>query len=133
MGTQGKCFLSAATATWSRNELLTKIKALKLSFKMHCHFAPIFGIVTACLGLSLNKVLQMFLFLTLRSLISSGVRLNVVGPNAGQRIQAKIQIYLQHILNKWLAKPLKGAYSSNPLISLSQQMHDRQNSRLFNS
>ncbi|GAA5986572.1 hypothetical protein JCM5350_001375 [Sporobolomyces pararoseus] len=50
------------------------------------HQSTSFGIVMAAVGLSLNRSLHLFLFLHARSILSSAVRLNVIGPYSAHRL-----------------------------------------------
>ncbi|WRT68266.1 uncharacterized protein IL334_005242 [Kwoniella shivajii] len=44
------------------------------------HLAVCWGLMTSCLGLSLDRSIHLHLFLHARSLLSSAVRLNLIGP-----------------------------------------------------
>ncbi|GAA5849389.1 hypothetical protein JCM3766R1_006064 [Sporobolomyces carnicolor] len=50
------------------------------------HQSSSFGIVMAAVGLSLERSLHLFLFLHARSILSSAVRLNVIGPYSAHRL-----------------------------------------------
>ncbi|BGP29761.1 hypothetical protein JCM10296v2_001506 [Rhodotorula toruloides] len=58
------------------------------------HMSVAFAVLTAAVGVSLDSALPLFLFLHARSLLSSAVRLNIVGP------------YLAHRMLLWDLKPL---------------------------
>ncbi|WWC63141.1 uncharacterized protein I303_105741 [Kwoniella dejecticola CBS 10117] len=50
------------------------------------HLAVCWGVITACLGLSLDRSIHLHLFLHARSLLSSAVRLNLIGPYASSQL-----------------------------------------------
>ncbi|WWC71719.1 uncharacterized protein I206_105677 [Kwoniella pini CBS 10737] len=50
------------------------------------HLSICWGVITACLGLSLNRSIHLHLFLHSRSLLSSAVRLNLIGPYASSQL-----------------------------------------------
>ncbi|GAA6021283.1 hypothetical protein JCM11491_005790 [Sporobolomyces phaffii] len=50
------------------------------------HQSTSFGIVMSAVGLSLDRALHLFLFLHARSILSSAVRLNVIGPYSAHRL-----------------------------------------------
>ena len=57
----------------------TELETLRTSLN-HRHFAVIFGATYRLLGFSLDKVMTSFMFSTLRTLTSSAVRLDRIGP-----------------------------------------------------
>lgn len=85
---QGKGFLAAVLAAYA--ELGPLAKEIKGMSHVHGHLAPLIGVFCSKLNLSLHQTSQMFLFVTLRSLISAAVRLSICGPMQGQRIQADV-------------------------------------------
>ncbi|WVW85767.1 hypothetical protein I302_107805 [Kwoniella bestiolae CBS 10118] len=50
------------------------------------HLGVCWGVMTACLGLSLDRSIHLHLFLHARSLLSSAVRLNLIGPYASSQL-----------------------------------------------
>lgn len=98
-----------------------------------CHLAPAFGYVTAKLGIARQDALQAFLFHTARSLVSSAVRLSIVGPLEGQRIQASLAEDLQRIALAASSFTLLDVAHIAPLQDLFQATQDRLYSRLFQS
>ncbi|BGP45716.1 hypothetical protein JCM10450v2_001546 [Rhodotorula kratochvilovae] len=69
------------------------------------HMSVAFAVLTAAVGLGLDAATHLFLFLHARSLLSSAVRLNTVGP------------YVAHRLLLWDVKPLVDAAVSSTLPS----------------
>ncbi|KAJ3335273.1 hypothetical protein HDU93_005979 [Gonapodya sp. JEL0774] len=104
------------------------------------HLPICFGIVSRCLELGLADSLHLHLFLHSRSLLSSSVRLNLVGPYLAQRVLASLQDVVRNALAGALKEAMardiwdEGAVGSTcPAIDVVQGVHERLYSRLFNS
>ncbi|KAI8835332.1 hypothetical protein BC829DRAFT_365379, partial [Chytridium lagenaria] len=101
------------------------------------HLPVTFGMTCFCLGLSLETTQYLLLFQHARSIISAAVRLNLVGPYAGQKLLLAIRPDTESILQSGelgFAKRADGeAYQCAPVVDLVQGMHDQLYSRLFNS
>lgn len=93
------------------------------------HFAPVFGRVTACLGIPLEEARRLFLFLGLRDLLSAAVRLGVLGPYQAQRLQAGYSGQLERAARAPEMEPVQTA----PLLDLFQAAHDGLDAKLFQS
>ncbi|EJD03663.1 uncharacterized protein FOMMEDRAFT_133065 [Fomitiporia mediterranea MF3/22] len=115
------------------------------------HLPICWGILTAALGLSLERSQYLHLFLQARSLLSAAIRLNSLGPYAAQQI-------LLHVVKDLVEKQMKtcqdlrsglqpsdggedGEVINNlrcaattwPLGEILAARHDLQHSRIFNS
>lgn len=77
----------------------------------------------------------MFLFMYVRALISAAVRLNIVGPYAGQQCLARAEPRVRRIVDGWWARDTAAAAprQTNPLLDLLQGHHDRLYSKMFSS
>jgi urease accessory protein len=76
---------------------------------------------------------RLFLYITLRSLISSAVRLNVVGPLEAQAIQYRLGPVAGRLADRSVAYQLQDAAQTAPILELLQATQDRLYSRLFQS
>lgn len=85
---QGKGFLAAVTAAFA--DLAVQAKKIKSIPDLHGHLAPLFGIFSRKLQMSLDDTRRLYLFITLRSLVSAAIRLSICGPMQGQRMQADV-------------------------------------------
>ncbi|PWN52744.1 hypothetical protein IE53DRAFT_366936 [Violaceomyces palustris] len=65
------------------------------------HLPICFGVFTSCLGLSLEKSVKLHLFLQARSLLSSSIRLNTLGPYLAHQL---ILFELRELISGVLAK-----------------------------
>ena len=120
---QGKALLAAAERVFAR-------PARRVSFG---HLAPAFGVVMRDLGLAREEALRLFVFLHLRGVIGSAVRLNIVGPMEGQTIQHQLVELAEKTVEEGLAVALEDLAQTAPLLELWQGSQDRLYSRLFQS
>ena len=121
------------------------------------HFPVVFGVVCGLLHVSKELVDRMFLKMFTRDLVSAAVRLGIVGPIEGVRVQARSFEQLERLLRTdtrqlsiantdrsdassedWsdgcirFYKNIKPTQTA-PTIDLLQSRHDQLYSRLFNS
>ncbi|ELR15314.1 urease accessory protein UreF, putative [Acanthamoeba castellanii str. Neff] len=98
---QGMALLSTAASCLAESELGAYKRAIYFSTpSLYGHYAPVFGLVCKMLDVPLETTKQMFLFVVLRSLISSAVRLNLTGPLEGQRLQLRCSTYAEALLER---------------------------------
>ncbi|HWE00928.1 MAG TPA: urease accessory UreF family protein [Tepidisphaeraceae bacterium] len=101
--------------------------------RSHCHLSPAFGAACRRLDLALEQTVRLFLFLSVRSSISSAVRLGIVGPLEAQALQHRAAIYAETMVSLALSIAAEDAAQPAPLMDLLQGTHDRLYSRLFQS
>ncbi|GBB88876.1 hypothetical protein RclHR1_01550010 [Rhizophagus clarus] len=97
------------------------------------HLPVTFGLVSKCLGISLERAQHLFLFFFSRAALSAAVRLNVVGPYYAQRILTECHSYVETSLEKTCNIKANDAVQTSPILDILQGRHDRLYSRLFNS
>jgi urease accessory protein len=129
---QGHAFLSSSAKTFRRPEL-DRLQELVRGEKLPGHMPPVFGYVAAALKLRSGETTRLFLFMSLRSLISSAVRLNVVGPLQGQAIQHMLSVYAEEMAERYGDLDLEQIAQIAPVADLLQATHDRIYSKLFQS
>ena len=100
----------------------------------HCHLDYLartgdLGAVLARLGFSSEQAVRLVLHLHLRSLISSAIRLGLVGPLEAQAIQARLAPALEDAATRQV--PLDHLATTAPLAEIAHLHHDRLYSRLF--
>jgi urease accessory protein len=88
-----KSFSEASSNTGARNglECSTVISQLKSAIRAdicHGHLPICWAAFTACMGINAKRALQVHLFLQVRAIISSAIRLNIVGPYLAHRLLA---------------------------------------------
>ncbi len=129
---QGRALLASAIVAFD----LPALKSLQQTISeaaLPSHQVPIWAAVTEALEIPLEQSTRMFLFLTLRSLISSAVRLHVTGPLAGQALQHQIGPFSETLVESGLARSLAEISQTAPLMEMLQGTQDRMYSRLFQS
>lgn len=99
----------------------------------HGHLPVVFGVVTATLGVSRDCAARLYLFLALRSLTSSAVRLGIVGPQQAQAVQYRLGSDAERVARQCLGLTPDDMAISAPLIDLFQATQDRLYTRLFQS
>lgn len=121
----------------------TIIPRLKLAIRLGQtpgHLPICFALLCNTLTLPLGRAQYLFLFLAARGLLSSAVRLNIVGPYAAQKIlmydiRPSIQSLAIKCANIHTIEDDKGegAVMTWPLGEILATRHDLQHSRIFNS
>ena len=71
------------------------------------------------------------LFMCLRTLVGSAVRLGIVGPMAAQKLQILISPEAEAVANHCADIQVAEAAQTVPLLDVLQGAHDRLYSRLF--
>ena len=129
---QGRAFLASADAAFASHEIAELRRSSKHN-RLTGHFPPLFGAVTAALRVHVEQATRLFLFLTLRSLISSAIRLSIVGPFQGQAIQHRLGPFCERVAQQCRKQRVEDVAQTAPVIDVLQATHDRLYSRLFQS
>lgn len=112
------------------------------------HVSTIFGVVTAFVGLSEEDACHMFGYCVARDIVSSAVRLNLIGPTAGQVIlrqtqhsaedgiafvadRMKDQEGIQNDVSLLLAAVKMASGGCTPVLEAAHTNHDLLATRLF--
>lgn len=80
-----------------------------------------------------DNTIYMWLYLYTRTLFSSAVRLNIIGPYHAQRLLLESKSYVEPVLRKTQHMTADDCCQTGPLLDVCQGIHDRLYSRLFNS
>jgi len=129
---QGQALLASAERSFA-TEALKEFRASVLEQQLPAHLAPVFGAIGRVLGLEQSATIRLFLFTQLRGLISSSVRLGVVGPLEGQTLQHRLAPHAERIAQDCVSRSLDQVAQTAPLLDLFQATQDRLYSRLFQS
>lgn len=129
---QGRALLDALTRTIGGTWAQTLRDELRANGD-RTHLAPIFGACLGELGADEAETSRLFAFTTLRSAVGAAVRLNVVGPFEGQRLQALLAPVVHDVLARTRDIGVDDAASSSPLWEIAAGTHDRLRTRLFQS
>lgn len=68
--------------------------------QFHGHYAVIFGILCGLLDLDAVVLQRMYLFYTLRDILSDATRLNLIGPMESLKLQQELAATAEEILQK---------------------------------
>lgn len=130
----------------SLNVLIDRLKLMVRGEETHGHLPVCWGVLTGALGISLLRAQHLFLFLHARSLLSSAVRLNTIGPYSSQQLllhSVKPLVEAEVSQNKDMCTGIFGDMHHNdaddrpattwPLGEILAVRHDLQHSRIFNS
>jgi len=129
---QGRALLASAERIFA----LPQLRTLRLANPPQppcCHLSPMFGVIARWLDIPSATAYRLFLFLHLRGLLASAVRLGVAGPLEAQALQHSFSERAEEILHRWQMLSIGEIAQISPLLELWQGTHDRLYSRLFQS
>jgi urease accessory protein len=130
--TQGKALLLSAHSAFGL-PVFDKLREEIHARRLHGHYAVMFGAVTAALEIEVRQSVCLFLYITLRGLISSGVRLGALGPLEGQALQYKLGPFAGELAARCQEFEPQSMVQTAPLVEIFQASQDRLYSRLFQS
>lgn len=128
---QGRALMSAATRIFDAEPGLRSVATH--AEHAPAHHAPLFGAIFGALGLSPVEAMTAYLHGFLRSILSAGVRLGLLGPLEAQRIQAQKVDLLDALLARFGATSVHDVAQTAPLLELYGALHDALPARLFQS
>jgi len=127
---QGRAFASSCARIWDEPKV-QRIGAHGV--RGPAHHAPVFGAVFGALGLAADDAQRGYLHGTARGVLSSAVRLGLVGPLEAQQVLAEKSAVLAKVLAECKhLDPADNAVAA-PLVELFGALHDRLDGRLFQS
>ena len=129
---QGRALLATASRVFD-SPAISQLRQQTREQDVPAHLAPVFGVLACHLEIPLDKALQIFLYTLLRDLVSAAVRLNIIGPHAGQRLIFEFSTELQQAVERSGELELEEIAQTAPLVDILQVNHDRLYSRLFQS
>ena len=129
---QGQSLLASAEKIFAQPDL-TAFRRSVAAQNLPAHAAPVCGAVARLLGLDADATARLFVFTQLRGWISAAVRLNIVGPLEGQRVQHQLAATAESVALRFGEISMENAAQTAPLLDLWQGTQDRLYSRLFQS
>jgi urease accessory protein len=121
---QGRALIASAARAFATDGLVDLNRSARRG-RTSAHLAPAWGAVCRAMDVDAARTTSLFLFAAARSLVSSAVRLGIVGPIEGQQIQTRLASREWRIAEE----PMQTA----PILDLLQGTQDRLYSRLFQS
>jgi urease accessory protein len=113
--------------------VLTKLAAQIRAAEVFGHLAPTYGFICSEMGIALEQAVRLYLFLSLRGMISAAVRLGIAGPLEGQALQARLIPFAEGLIRPAVESSAENVVQTAPLLELLQGGQDRLYSRLFQS
>jgi urease accessory protein len=126
---QGAAFLAAYQAAWAAPHPDPREA---WEGEGHCQ-AAVFGAAAAGAGVAINDALTAYLQTFAANLMSAGLRLGIVGQNAGQRILAALEPAVAGAVAAALERVPEDFGAASFALDLASMAHETQYSRLFRS
>lgn len=123
---QGRAFLRAVSQVFP-SEAISQLSTKARQHGQPIHFAPVWGLICKELGIDRAQALRIFLFMSIRSIVSAAIRLGIIGPMEAQQIQASFAATFDPSDVPSGRFPVQTA----PMQDLLHGTHDRLYSRLF--
>ena len=127
--TQGTAFLSTLSAAWSCTALVSATSSLKAEVA----YPVAVGAGSAAHGIALEGTLQGYAIAFASNLVSSAIRLSIVGQTDGQRVLSVLMPELHGQAAAAAATTLDDIGGAALRSDLASQAHETQYSRLFRS
>ena len=86
---KGQAFVLACSKAFGEERVAGMLREVRQK-RIVGHFAPVFGATLGVLGIERESALQLFMFISVRGWVSAAVRLGIVGPLEGQRVQWRV-------------------------------------------
>jgi urease accessory protein len=134
--TQGRA-LAATCARSFGGARLEAIAAAARRGEIAGHLAPVFGAAAAALDVTREEAGALWLHGAVRTVLSAGVRLGVIGPHEAQGVQRGLAEVCERVLREGDGEgegnEVDEIASVMPVADVIGGMHDRMYSRLFQS
>ena len=95
------------------------------------HFTLVFTLALQRAGFALEELKAMYLHMLLRDQLSAAIRLGLLGPLAGHRLQHDFYAVFEHILVAQEGRHFGEASRSAFMLDVAQVLHEDMYSRLF--
>ncbi|GAB3576706.1 urease accessory protein UreF [Hymenobacter daeguensis] len=127
---QGRSWLKLLATFYPEAELET-ITQWFSSQNIPPHFTLVFTLALQRVGFGLEELQAMYLHMLLRDQLSAAIRLGLLGPLEGHRLQHDFYAVFEHILAAQAGKGYAGATRSAFLLEVAQVLHEDIYSKLF--
>lgn len=129
---QGSALMRVAATVFTEAPSLKMMRNNSLgSGAVAFHHAPIFGLVCGLLGFHTGVSQRVYMFMTMRDIISAATRLNLIGPLGAAKLQHDLVIAAEDMSKKWMNRTFEEACQTAPLLDIMQGCHAYLFSRLF--
>ncbi|KAK2595159.1 hypothetical protein QQS21_007119 [Conoideocrella luteorostrata] len=99
------------------------------------HLAPLFGVICAIVGLTVQQTAYMYMVSHVKALVSAAVRASMFGPYQAQKVLAgeEVQRLITRVIEREWDTRVEEAGQSVPVMDLWIGRHELLYSRIFNS
>ncbi len=129
---QGQAMLASAERIFN-NSSIAALRSAVRDGGLFGHLAPALGAVLGNLGFGRRLAAGLLIFMTLRGVISAAVRLGIIGPLEGQRIEFELGPEAHQLAHKCRDLTMDDLFQTSPLIEIFGGTHDLLYSKLFRS
>lgn len=130
---QGRALASAAGRVWQR-ACGSIARYARTGQEAPAHHGPVLGAISGALGLTRTETAALYLHGVARGLLSSAVRLGIMGPLEAQRLIAERAALFTTLVDRASTiDDTADAAQSAPVIELFAALHDRLDGRMFQS
>ena len=126
---QGRALLSVAEKMFPTQAFKQWRQAIREK-NFHGHLSPLYAFVLQCIGIHDDEIVQSYLYVSLRDMVSAAIRLGLCGPIEAQRIQLDFAERLDQMCEAFAHEEPEQIH---PILEVVHGMHDRLYSRLFSS
>jgi urease accessory protein len=131
--TQGRSFLSTCSEIFEGSRVEQLAERAQRDRQLAVHLAPLFGAMLAVMNVSGDDAMRLYLYVSLRGIVSAAVRLGLVGPHEAQRLQSRHGPTLDEVLSACRSLRVDQAATTAPVLDVVGALHDRLYARLFQS
>ena len=110
---------------------LSGVSAWAAEWELPLHFVPAFALSLRRVGFGLDEARTAYLHMALRDQISAAIRLGVLGPMEGHRLQHDFYAIFEELLAAPTSVPYQQATRSGFLLEVTQMFHEDIYSKLF--
>ena len=125
--------LLATCETVFQDSKLTQLRTNVIENGLSCHLPPVFGLISNILNIKDQTASGIYLYFIIRGILSSAVRLGVIGPLRALVIQREAASFAEAIVTNRPIPGIDDLAQTAPLIEALQTNQDRLYSRLFQS
>ncbi|KAG0609120.1 hypothetical protein M758_8G159600 [Ceratodon purpureus] len=131
---QGKALVRLAGGVFK--EIAAEVAAIRgcvmgKPARAHGHHAVVVGRLLGLLGVDAVTAQRVYLYLTLRDVLSAATRLNLVGPMEAALLQHRHAQLAERVMGKYANRSVLDAHQIAPVIDTLQGSHTQLFSRLF--
>ncbi len=95
------------------------------------HYTPVFALSLHKLGITLEKLRELYIYIILRDQISAAIRLGLTGPNKGAAILSSMLTKAAEYILIYQKLEYTDAFRANPMLEIAQAKHNKLYTKLF--